>query len=72
MMCDTLVITVSPVHPGRGRRNNNEEGDKMKTDQIIVRVSPREKEIIRKAAEEKQMSMSEYILDLCRRDAEKR
>lgn len=38
----------------------------MKDDYIRIRLSERDKETIRKAAEEAQMSMSEYIVSLVR------
>lgn len=38
----------------------------MKEEIIRIRISSREKEIIRQAADENQMSMSEYILSIVR------
>lgn len=40
----------------------------MKKTNIIIRVSDRDKEEIKRQAEEKQMSMSEYILYLIHRE----
>lgn len=43
----------------------------MKDTYIRIRISERDKELIRKAAEELQMSMSEYLIYLVRRESEK-
>ncbi len=43
----------------------------MKTTNIILRCSEREKELVRERAEALQMSMSEYILNLIRLDIKK-
>lgn len=43
----------------------------MKTSNIIIRVSDLEKQKIKEAAEKKQMSMSEYILYLFRKEPQK-
>lgn len=43
----------------------------MKNDYIRIRLSKRDKELIRKAAKLKQMTMSEYIIHLVRLDCEK-
>jgi len=43
----------------------------MKTENIIIRVSPLEKEKIKKDAEKQQMTVSEYIIYLCRKEREK-
>lgn len=40
----------------------------MKTEWIKIRISEREKEIIKERAKELQMSMSEYLLSLVRND----
>jgi len=40
----------------------------MKTENIIIRVSPLEKEKIKKDAEKQQMTVSEYIIYLCRKE----
>jgi len=41
----------------------------MKTEYIKIRLSERDKDLIRRNSELKSMSMSEYILDLARRDS---
>lgn len=43
----------------------------MKNDYIRIRLSERDKEQIKKRSEELQMTMSEYIIYLVRKDAEK-
>ena len=43
----------------------------MKDTYIRVRLSERDKELIRQGAEAKQMSMSEYLIYLVRLDVEK-
>lgn len=43
----------------------------MKDTYIRVRLSERDKELIRKAADEMQMSMSEYIIYLIRRESDR-
>lgn len=43
----------------------------MKTEYIRIRLSERDKETIKTKAEELQMTMSEYILYLIRKDNEK-
>ena len=42
-----------------------------KTENIIIRISPADKEAAKKKAAENQMSMSEYIVYLIRRDNDK-
>lgn len=42
----------------------------MKTDYIRIRVSELDKEMIKKNSEKNQMSMSEYLINLARRDNE--
>lgn len=44
----------------------------MKTTNIIIRVSERDKENIKNRAEELQMSMSEYLIALYRADEAKK
>ncbi len=43
----------------------------MKTENVLVRMSEKDKELLRRRAEEEQMSMSEYIINLIRIDAQK-
>lgn len=43
----------------------------MKTTNVIIRCSEKDKELIQKRAAEEQMSMSEYILNLIRIDVAK-
>lgn len=43
----------------------------MKDEYIRIRLSSKDKELIRDRAEQEQMSMSEYIVNLVRRDAER-
>lgn len=42
----------------------------MKTEYIRIRISELDKEMIRKNSEKNQMSMSEYLINLARRDNE--
>ncbi len=44
----------------------------MKTDYIRVRMSDKDKELIKSGAEARGMTMSEYILYLVRREADKK
>lgn len=44
----------------------------MKDTYIRIRLSERDKEIIKQDAEAQQMSMSEYIINLVRREHEKK
>lgn len=44
----------------------------MKTEVLTIRVSERLKEQIRAQAEREQKTISEYVLDLIKRDIEKR
>lgn len=43
----------------------------MKTSNLIIRISERDKENLRKMAESKQMTMSELVTYLIRREADK-